>query len=150
LLQEIYQNLAKIKTNMDIWSKWTSQEAEGPLGNTARPPKWPYHVTNPWELLQSQSQASIQGSLINRQDLFIVDPWTHCHRLRSLHRLTTATHTEFNHVLASQPTWRTNQHPWMQRQCIQGSANAPRWPPTSLLSTSTPMPLYTINRGCGA
>ena len=36
----------------------------------------------------SQSQASIQGDLINAQDLFMVDPWDHCHILGSLHRLT--------------------------------------------------------------
>jgi len=48
------------------------------------------------------------------------------------------------HVLSSQPPWRSNQHPWMQRRCIQGPAStpmpppgAPQWPLTSLLPTNT-------------
>jgi hypothetical protein len=54
-------------TNMNIGSKWTWQGALGPHGHAGRPHKgaargarWPGHVTDQWELLQKQFQASIQ------------------------------------------------------------------------------------------
>jgi hypothetical protein len=58
--------------------------------------------------------------------------------------LPTTIPTKFHHALASQLTWRSNQHPWMQRRCIQRLTGAPMpppgapwWPPTSLLPTNT-------------
>jgi len=147
-------NMAKIGQNGDKHGYMEQVDVtggQGPLGSATRhhmgaaqPPKWPCHVTDPWELLQSQSQASIQGGLINEQDLFTVDPWAYCIDLGASTDLPTTIATEFHHVLASQQTWRSHRHPSMQRRCIQRSASAPMpplgplWPPTSLLPTSTP------------
>ena len=96
-MQEIYQNFGQ---NGDKHGPRKQVDVEGPPGPTGQrcptPPRCRpappsanlalCHVTDPWERLQSQSRASIQVSLINGQDLFMLDPWAHCHRLGSLHR----------------------------------------------------------------
>jgi hypothetical protein len=57
--------------------------------------------------------------------------------------LTTDFLSKLHHMLSSQPPWRSNQRPRMQRRCIQGWAA----PPCLLQPISTPTLLYTINRG---
>ena len=140
----------------------------GPPGPTRQcrptPPRWcpappgahlvPCHVSDPWELLLSQLEVLIQVSLINGHDEEAMDPWAHCHRLGAS---PTDLPAKFHHVLSSQPSLRSNQHPWMQRRCIQGPAGALLPPPGALgppptlpLPTNTLPSLYTINSGCGA
>jgi hypothetical protein len=139
-------------TNMDTWSKWMWQEVKGPLGSATpphmgatQPPKWPCHITDPWELLQSQWEASIQVDLINGQDLFTVNPWAHYRRLGSLHRLTSR-HTCRISPCAGFTTDLENQLAPLDAKAVHlradrlpyAAARCPLWPPTSLLSTSTP------------
>ena len=129
----------------------------GPTWEPPGPPKWPCHVIDPWELLQSQSQAFIQGGLINGQDLFIVDPWSHCHRLGSLHRLTNR-HTcrispcaDFTTDLEEQPAPLDAKavHPRAAR-CPTAVAQHPKSSTDLATAYKYHMPLYTINRGYGA
>ena len=118
-----------------------------PHGN--RPtPKWPCHVTDPWELLQSQSQASIQVGLINGQDLFMVDSWAHCHRLGSFHQLTNH-HTSRISPCVGFTTDLEEQPAPLDAKAVHPRAGAPLPPSTSWLPQVPSMPLYTINRGCG-
>ena len=61
-MQEIYQNLAKKVTNMDIWSKWTWQKALGPLGSAA----WPHKgITRP---PSGPTMSPIRGSCSRAND----------------------------------------------------------------------------------
>ena len=124
----------------------------GPLGSAAqhymgaaRPPKWPCHVTDPWELLQSQSQASIQGGLINEQDLFTVDPWAHCYRLGSLHQLTNRPTIRISPCVVQVTTNGSQPSPLDQEAVERRVGRRPLAPPgalgpppTSWLPTSTP------------
>jgi hypothetical protein len=109
------------------------------------------------ELLQSQSLASIQVGLINERDRMPVDSWAHCHRLRSLHWLTNQLPIQISTCvvlvidLEEQP-WcydamavdlRAGRCPPYASECLRVAINLPA-------TYKYPMPLYTINRGCGA
>jgi hypothetical protein len=59
--------LAKTLQNTHIGGKWTWQGGHGPICRVsrchlgaARPHKWRYHVTDPWEKLYKAYLASIQ------------------------------------------------------------------------------------------
>jgi hypothetical protein len=89
--------MAKIGQNGEEYGHMEHVDMVGGLGPTCHA-TWPHlgtawcqlgtsHINDPWELLQSQSLASIQVGLINGQDWMLVDSWAHCCRLGSLHQL---------------------------------------------------------------
>ena len=70
-----------------------------------------------------------------------MDPWAHYHRLGAS---PTDLPAKFHHVLAAQRPWRSNQHPWFLRRCIQGPADVPMPPPGTLGPPPTlPLPTNT-------
>ena len=129
----------------------------GPTRAPPGPPSGPYHVINPWELLLSQSQASIQVDLINRQDLMPVDQWAYYHKLGGFHRLTNWP-TIWISPCVVQVTAIGSQPSWLDQEAVDPrdgrfppcAARRPRVATDLSAVYKYPPCLYTINRGCGA
>jgi len=96
----------------------------------------PCHVSDPWELLLSQLEALIQVSLELHQPTSRPSFTMCCPNNR---------HCEPTNAVGSRGGGVEG------RAAPSLGRPAPKSPPpTSWLPTSTPMPPYTINRGCGA
>jgi len=111
----------------------------------ARPPMWPYHITDPWEGLQKVSPPLINVGLIQGPR------WSYLGSMGPLSSTWRAPTDLQTVLLPKQPPylpcnlhWGANPRRWKQRRCIQGPTDALGWPPTSLATYKYPLIFYMI------
>ena len=100
---------------------------------------------------QASSSVHLMSVWTKGQDGVALDPWVHRQTWRPPTDLGIDFLSKSSHMTASQPPLRANEHHRIKRRW-NGALPGAQGTPTDLLARlQVPrMPLYTINRGCGA
>jgi hypothetical protein len=155
VLVELFVRRKYSKNRLKWWQTWTKEASGrgratwvhlGPLpGPTRAPPSPPScHATSP--IHGSRANPKLPFKVVWSMDK-ICSWWIHGPTVIDLGASTDLPATipsKFHHVLASQPTWRSNHSATMQWRWILGPAGVPLVSPNTLVPPSTlPLPTNT-------